>query len=84
MGLDPYNCTMKIQESIWDSNSQNGSSLGSVRVHSPTFFCIPGSTRCDSWVSLLAHNLANPCFGREPKAKVATHRFEHFESLKAS
>jgi len=23
--------------------------------------------------SLLAHNLANPCFGREPKARVATH-----------
>jgi len=28
--------------------------------------------RCDSWASLLACNLANPCLGREPKAKVAT------------
>jgi hypothetical protein len=24
------------------------------------------------WASLLAHVLASPCFGREPKAKVAT------------
>jgi hypothetical protein len=27
--------------------------------------------RCDSWASLLAFTLANPCFGREPKARVA-------------
>jgi hypothetical protein len=28
--------------------------------------------RCDLWASLLARNIANPCFGREPKAKVVT------------
>jgi len=28
--------------------------------------------RCDSQASLLAHNLASPCLGREPKARVAT------------
>ncbi len=56
----------------WDSNSQNGSSLGSVKVHALTLFCTPGNTRCDSWASFLAHNLANPCFGREPKARVVT------------
>ncbi len=28
--------------------------------------------RCDSRASLLARNLASPCFGREPKARVTT------------
>jgi hypothetical protein len=41
MSFDPYNCTMKIWKSIWDSNSQHGSSLGSVRVHSLTLFALP-------------------------------------------
>jgi len=49
----------------WDFNSQGGSSLGSVRVHSLTFSFIPG-------LFLLAHNLASPCLGREPKTKIAT------------
>jgi len=55
-----------------DSNSQNGSSLGSVRVHSLTLSYTPGSMRCGSWASLLAFTLASPCFGHEPKAKVTT------------
>jgi hypothetical protein len=38
MGFDPFNCPLKVWESIWDFNSHNGSSLGSVRVHSPTLF----------------------------------------------
>jgi len=56
----------------WDFNSQSGNSLGSVRVHSFTLSYIPGDVRCDSRASLLAHNFANPCFGREPKARVVT------------
>jgi hypothetical protein len=28
--------------------------------------------KCDSWASLLAHTFASPCFGGEPKVKVAT------------
>jgi hypothetical protein len=28
--------------------------------------------KCDSQASLLARNLATPCLGREPKARVAT------------
>jgi hypothetical protein len=28
--------------------------------------------KCDSRTSLLAHTFASPCFGLEPKAKVAT------------
>jgi hypothetical protein len=43
MGFDPYNYALKIWESIWDSNSHNGSSLGSVRVHSLTLFGTLGS-----------------------------------------
>jgi hypothetical protein len=38
----------------WDSNSLNGSPLGSVKVHSFTLFCAPKSMRCDSRTSLLA------------------------------
>jgi hypothetical protein len=71
IGFDPCNCTLKIRESIWDSNSQHGSSLGSVRVHSLTLFALLGA--CDvthgsfSWPV----TLQPPCFGRKPKAKVA-------------
>jgi acyl-CoA synthetase (AMP-forming)/AMP-acid ligase II len=72
MGFDPCNFSLKIWESIWDSNSHNGSSLGSVRVHSLTLFYTLGSMRCDSRASFLARNLASHCFGRKPKARVAT------------
>ncbi len=45
MGFDPYNCALKIRESIWDSNSHNGNSLGSAKVHSFTLFAFLGT--CD-------------------------------------
>ncbi len=45
MSFNPCNRTMKIQESIWDSNSQHWSSLGSVRAHSLTLFALSGA--CD-------------------------------------
>jgi hypothetical protein len=71
--LDPFNHALKIQESIRDYNSQYGSSLGSVRVHSFTFFTLPGACDvtpgCPSWPATLQ---PPPCFGREPKVKVAT------------
>ncbi len=57
MGFDPYNRILKIWESIWDSNSQHGSSFGSVRVHSLTLFALSGV--CDvilgslSWLATL-------------------------------
>jgi hypothetical protein len=41
--FDPYNRALKIRESFWDSNSQHGSSLGSVRAHSLTLFALPGA-----------------------------------------
>jgi len=49
----------------WDSNSQGGNSLGNVKVHSLTLAFTP-------ILPFLAHNLATLCFGREPKARVAT------------
>jgi hypothetical protein len=57
MGFDPCNCALNIQESIWDSNSQHGSSLGSVRVHSLTLFALSGACevipRSPSWLATL-------------------------------
>ncbi len=43
-----------------------------MRVHSFTLPYTPENMKCDSQASLLAHTLASPCLGREPKAKVAT------------
>jgi hypothetical protein len=40
MGFDPCNRILKIQESIWDSNSHNGSLFGRVKVHSLTLFAL--------------------------------------------
>jgi hypothetical protein len=57
LGLDPCNYSLKIWESTKTPIFQSGS-LGSIK--------------CDSGVSLSAHPLASPCFGRELKAKVAT------------
>jgi hypothetical protein len=39
--FDSCNRALKIRESFRDSNSQHGSSLGSVRVHSLTLFALP-------------------------------------------
>ncbi len=63
LSFDPCNCSLKIWESIWDSNFQDESSLGSVKVHSLTLFCTPGSFP-------LARTLVSLCLGRKPKARV--------------
>jgi hypothetical protein len=57
----------------WDFNSQCGSLLGSVWVHSLTPSYILGSMKCDSWASLLAYTFASPCLGLELKARVVTY-----------
>ncbi len=72
MGFDPLQLLSKNSEVHRSSNSQNGSSLGSVSVHSFTLSYIPGSMRCDSRASFLARTLANPYLNHEPKAKVVT------------
>ncbi len=77
MNFDPYDRFLKIQESIWDLNSQNGNSLGSVRVHILTFFCTPGSMRCDSQASLLTCTFISPCLG-QPKSRIATIMKNHW------
>jgi hypothetical protein len=77
MNFDPYNCSLKIWESIWDSDSHNGSSFGSVRVHSLTLFCTPWSMRCDFRASFLARNLVSPCLNHKPNAKVTTINWWH-------
>ncbi len=41
--FDPWNRALKIRESFRDSNSQHGSSFGSVRVHALTLFALPGA-----------------------------------------
>ncbi len=56
----------------WDSNSQSGSSLESVEVHSLTLSHTPRSMKCDTRASLLAYTFASPCIGCKLKAKVAT------------
>jgi hypothetical protein len=72
MGSDPYNRSLKIQESTGTPTPQSGSSLGSVMVHSLTLSCTPGNIRCASQASFLSCTFASPCFSREPKARVVT------------
>jgi hypothetical protein len=57
MSFDPYNHALKIWKSIWDFNTQHGSSFESMRVHSLTLFALldacdvtPGSP---SWPATL-------------------------------
>ncbi len=56
MSFDPCNYALKIRESLWDSNSQHGSSLGSVKVHALTHV-LPGTcdvtSRSSSWLATL-------------------------------
>ncbi len=72
MGFWPLQSLPKNLGIHRDSNSQSGSSFGSVRVHSLTLFCISGSMKCHSWASLLARAFVSLCLGREPKARVVT------------
>jgi hypothetical protein len=53
-------------------NSQNGSSIGSVGVHSLTLSYTLRSMKCDSRTSFVARTFASPWIGHKPKARVAT------------
>ncbi len=55
-----------------DSNSQSGSSLESVGVHSLTFSCTPKSMKCDSQASHLVRTFASLCLDYKPKVRVVT------------
>jgi hypothetical protein len=56
MSFDFLQSPSEDLEVHWDSNSQSGSSLGSVRVHSLTISCTFGSIKCDFW----AHSWLTP------------------------
>jgi hypothetical protein len=56
----------------WDSNSQSGSSLGSVEVYSLTLSHTPESMKCDFQAWLLARTFVSPCLGYKLKVKVTT------------
>ncbi len=71
MNFDPCDCTLKIWDPIWTPIWEFTWECEGSFPHS---LCTPGNMWCDSWVSFLAHNLATPFPGREPKAKV-THKF---------
>jgi hypothetical protein len=66
MGFDPWNCFLKIQESIGTSTPSMGVHLGSfphILLHSREHeMWLPGL--------ILARTLASRCLGREPKVKV--------------
>jgi hypothetical protein len=72
MGFDPYNHALKSWESIWDSNSHNGSSFESARVHSLTFLALPRACEVTPGPSSWPATLHPPCLGHEPKARVVT------------
>jgi len=72
LGFDPLQLLFEHLEVHRDSNSQSGSSLGSVRVYPLTLSCTLESMPHDSYASLLARNLVSPYLGHEPKAKVVT------------
>jgi len=71
MGFDPYNCTLKVRESIETPTPKMGAHLG-VWGFIPCFSHTLESMKCDSRASLLACTFANPCLRCEPKAKVMT------------
>jgi len=70
MNFNPYNCLLKIWESI--GNSQSGNPLKSVWVHSFTLSYTLQSMKCDTRASFLACTFASSCFDRKPKVKVVT------------
>jgi hypothetical protein len=71
MSFDPYNCPLKIQESIRTPTSK-------VEAHLKVWGSFPHtllhSREYEMWLlgSLLAHTFASPCLGHKPKAGVAT------------
>ncbi len=71
MGFHPCNRALKIQEFIWDSNSQQWEFTWECEGLIPHSFELLGA-RDVTFVSFLARNLANRCLRCEPKARVPT------------
>jgi hypothetical protein len=70
MHFGPYNCRLKILESIRIPIPKMGVHLG-VWGFIPSLSYILESMKCDSRASLLARTFASPCLGHKPKAGVA-------------
>jgi hypothetical protein len=75
MGFGPCSFFLKIQESIWTPTPKLGALIwergGSFTLTFSHFHTLE-SMKCDYRASLLARTFARPCFGHEPKARVAT------------
>jgi hypothetical protein len=68
-GFDPCNCSLNIRESTGSPTPKVDAPLGVWGFHSLTL-------AFTSMLPLLACNLASPCLGCEPKARVATPIYE--------
>jgi hypothetical protein len=70
MSFDSYNCSLKIQKSNRTPTPKVKVHLGVWRFNYLTlpYSQPPGSTKCDSWASLLAHAFTSLYL----EAKVAT------------
>jgi hypothetical protein len=75
MGFNHCNRVLKIQESIWASNSHNGSSPKSVKVHSLTFFALLGVSDVTPKSSFLPTILQPFALVASPKSRVVTLKF---------
>ncbi len=72
MSFDPCNLLLKIRESIGTPTPKVGAHLGVWGFIPSHSFALPGKHEMWFQSSLLAHTFASPCFGREPKARIAT------------
>jgi hypothetical protein len=72
MGFDPRNCFLKIQRSIMTPSLKVKAHLGVWRLNPSHFPTHLGAWDVTFRLPLLAHTLASPYFGREPKARVVT------------
>ncbi len=72
MGFDPYDCSLKIWESIGSPTPKVGVHLGVWRFNFPTlsYSQPPKSMKRDSRASFLARTFASLCLGRESKPRV--------------
>jgi len=72
MGFDPCNRPLKIWESIGTPIPKMGVHLGVWRFNPSHSFALSGAWDLTPGLPSWPRNLVSPCFGREPKARVAT------------
>jgi len=72
MGFDPCNRSLKIQKSIGTPIPKVGAHLEMWRFIPSHFPTLSGARNMIFGLSLLARTFSSPCFGHEPKVRVAT------------